>query len=442
MTNGKRTFTGLSLLAFLLMVSCSENGEGLFNPDFGYPRPQPVVNSITPASGYLAGVDLITLSGENFLPIADSNRVYFNGQPGVVLSATETSLDVRSAAGVTGNEVAVKVAVTGAEQFSEPFTYTLNAPIITASEDLKDSDVASANTSDANGNIYTHLIRDGSTIGIQQIDAATGALTEEIPPQNRSVANDLLFKDNKFLAIFSQLGAVFTWDVGSSTNWTPSFIVGTSSSINEIEFDENGYLWAAGSSPSVTRFEFANSSNSKKFNLGYNFTGIRYYNGKLYLLTNMGDAQNPDLQVLTFDIDANGDLVNEEVFFDFDNFPEGDGNITRLFSIEIASDGTVYVGVDAPLDTKQVNDNTEYFTENGIVEIKSDGSSASYLYPGVIPGNIAYMYWTDSEMLNIVPQKVITTETVGGETTEIVVQNQSLLQLNMLEKRRAPHYGD
>lgn len=429
-----RTFKRLGSLILLGLVfnACNDEADSLFDPDFGYERARPVVNSIEPSTGYLAGVDFITIVGENFHPTADSNRIYFDGQPGLVLSSTQNLMEVRPAQ-VSGDDVQVKVAVSGAEQFSEAVSYVLSPPLVSPSPDLKDGDAANASVVDANGNTYVHIVRDGSTIGIQKIDAATGAMTEAVPPSNISVFNDLLLSSsNELHAIQAKRGAVFAWELGNSTRWTPKYIVGVSSFLEELTYDEHGHLWTAGRNPSLARFEVANSANKELFDLGHELTAIRYFDGKLYL----GGVVDDNLQIYTYDVDANGALTNGQTFYNMSNFTGHE--ITNIRTLEIASDGTVYAGINTPVESENVDGTIIYSTMNGILEIAADGSEADYLYPGIVPGNIQYMFWGPEEQLNIV--QLATSISVDGEAN--LVQRQRINQLNMLDKRRAPYYGN
>jgi len=423
---------GSLLLLGLVFNACNDEADSLFDPDFGYDRAIPVVNSIEPSTGYLAGVDFITIVGENFHPTADSNRIYFDGQPGTILTSTQNLMEVRPAQ-VSGDDIEVKVAVSGAEQFSEPFSYVLNPPLLVPSPDLKDSDVANATFTDLDGNVYVHILRDGSTIGIQKIDAVTQAMSEFIPPNNISVFNDLLISSTgEVHTVQTKNGAVFSWVPGNSTRWSPKYIVGFTSSIEEIEYDEYGHLWTVGKSPSIARFEIGNPANKELFPLGHEFTTVRYFDGKLYVGGTIDDV----LQIYTFDVDANGAMTNGQTFYTMSDFSQQE--ITTIRTMEIASDGTVYVGINSPVTSENVDGSVIYKTLDGIVQIAPDGSNAEYLYPGIVPGNIQFMFWGQDEQLNIVRSRT----TIDVDAEPVVVQQQGIQQINMLDKRRAPFYGN
>jgi hypothetical protein len=74
-------------------------------PGFIY-QPTPVINSINPLRGTVNST--LTISGNNFNPVAANNVVYIGGQKAEVLNATSTTLSVK----VPGNAASGQVSVT------------------------------------------------------------------------------------------------------------------------------------------------------------------------------------------------------------------------------------------------------------------------------------------------------------------------------------------
>lgn len=421
----------LVLVLILMLSSCKKEATSLYDPDFGYNRPQPVVSAIEPASGYLSNVDYITVLGNNFHTSSDSNRIYFDGKPGVILAASETALQVRSASGVTGDNVAVKVAITGAELFSEPVTYKLDPALIPVSTELKDTDVIWGQFIADDGTIYVHILRDAISIGIQAINPVTGALTTIVPAKNISKFNDLLIgQDGTILSIQRSVRAIFKYNSETEV-WQATYIVPGSGALDDMEIDENGYLWAVGNNTRIARFEIDTPANVELYDFTANLRGVRYYNSQLFVSGNI----NGEEQIYVFDIDSNNNLTNGRSYFKLTSNSKFIDK-TRLTRLEIDTDGVLYVGVDAPIETNTIDGKLSYSTNNGIIQIESDGTS-SFLYEGVIPGNVANLYWTFDKFLNIIYEKITTTS--GGET--IIVQNHRFFSVNMLEKRGAPRYG-
>jgi hypothetical protein len=117
--------TSKSLIAFglliLMVVACEEEPESIYESGV-IGNDTPVVTSVSPDSNFSAdnvtfsGVGVVQIVGENFSPVSDFNNVFFNGSPGNVLSATETTLRVQ-VPNISGDSIEVQVAVQGAFHF-------------------------------------------------------------------------------------------------------------------------------------------------------------------------------------------------------------------------------------------------------------------------------------------------------------------------------------
>lgn len=86
--------------------------------------PAPILSTINPSNQALAGVTIITITGSNFSSDSRNNRVYFNGEPGTILNSTTTELVVK-VPNVVADTVHVKIAVVGAQNFSNIFQYKM-----------------------------------------------------------------------------------------------------------------------------------------------------------------------------------------------------------------------------------------------------------------------------------------------------------------------------
>jgi IPT/TIG domain. len=90
----------LSLLQFilpisLLIFSCEDPNypENIWDED-DQGNASPSISSVEPEEAAFAGIDTLTINGQNFSENASANLVYFNNMLGEVISATSTSLKV------------------------------------------------------------------------------------------------------------------------------------------------------------------------------------------------------------------------------------------------------------------------------------------------------------------------------------------------------------
>ena len=91
---------------------------------------QPLILSVDPTQGALAGIDTITIHGENFSENISKNIVYFDGVSAEILSSSPNSLTI-IAPNIISDSIVIKVAVEAAFNFAEfSSPYSLGAAII------------------------------------------------------------------------------------------------------------------------------------------------------------------------------------------------------------------------------------------------------------------------------------------------------------------------
>ena len=78
-------------------------------------NPSPSISSVEPDAAF-AGIDTLTISGQNFSENTSENLVYFNNMLGEVVNATSTSLSVITP-NLVSDSVQIRVAVQGAFLF-------------------------------------------------------------------------------------------------------------------------------------------------------------------------------------------------------------------------------------------------------------------------------------------------------------------------------------
>ena len=113
-----RLVTALVLLATL--SACDFEGSSLYDPD-AERNSAPVVTDVSaPFSVVLAGIDVVTVNGQNFSATPEDNIVVFddgqgNSASGTVLSASPTQLEVR-VPNLINPALRMRVAVIGSRQ--------------------------------------------------------------------------------------------------------------------------------------------------------------------------------------------------------------------------------------------------------------------------------------------------------------------------------------
>ena len=404
----------------LIFSNCGDENS-IFDPEFQLPAERPVVTNISPDPEYLAGVDSVIVTGQNFSDVEEEVVINFGGSPGVILSATTTELIVRPGT-IHGTNLPVQVGVRDAEFLSERYPYTLRQP----QGFYPGTDVSYVPTTpvgiDGDNNIYTIIDRNG-VIRYTKI-APDGTITRDLvkyPGEPRPDPNDTrpypadstmrftAYSDleigpgNDLFLTQQGIRAIFTKTFGDDKRegvWAASSSSGLK--INALVFDDNGFLWVVGlDSDQIHRFNASNKSETK-FPFTGQFNAVAFFenNNELYV----GGEINGSQQVWKFAIDGGGNLGAGELYFDFGaNY---DGLITSLI---FASNGELLIGNDGATSIVRVFPTLRH----------------KPFYSGMIKEGTFSITWRDDEFAVVV---------VGGDAA-------SLNFMDMFDRTRAGIFG-
>lgn len=425
-----KNITRIVLLAVITtgLISCKD-GNSVYNPDYEPTETDPVITNITPERGYLAGVDSVHIIGENFASEIDSMIINFGGSPGIIKRASKTELIVRP--GIIHSDTPedlldVKVAVRGAENFSDPFRYYLAQPFGTYYGLVSQDNPTSSVAIDEQNNIYT-IIENGGVIRYTRI-TPDGTVTQDLtryPGETReggafptdstmrftaytsmvvAPSGNLLLAQQGLRAIFQK---TFGDDLRESV-WTASS--DGDLQIRDMIFDNNGFLWVVGfGSNAVHRFN-ASSRDESTFPLAGEFSSVAFFSNENQLF--VGGEINGGQKVWKFDIDGNGNIGQGELYFDFGEYYEG-----TVSDMVFASNGELLItagvlaeGVDR---------------DASIVRVFPDGKH-QLLFEGMLKPGAFDITWRDDNI------------------AVVTVQNEdetSVNFLNMYDRERAGIYG-
>ena len=349
----------LGLAIITSLISCKD-GISVYNPDYESSQPKPVITSISPLDGYLAGVDSVIISGSNFATHTDSLTINFGGSPGVILNASKSELIVRP--GTTwGDDLDVRVSVRGAEFFSDIYNYTLFQPFGVYPGLTIDDAPTSPIAIDDQDNIYT-IINTNNVIRYKRIspDGVVTIDTTRAPvdgaPTNITMRfdtySDIEAGPGGLLLMTQQnIRAIFQKTFGDGLRegvWAASS--SSAFKIRDIVFDNNGFLWVVGfDSDQIHRFTAASPGGSEaKFPFVGNLSSVAFHSVTNELF--VGGEIEGTQQVWKFTIDGSGNIGAGELYFDFGAYYEG-----TLTSMVLASNGELLIttgaqvaGVDKP----------------------------------------------------------------------------------------------
>lgn len=385
-----KVFTVLVFLSTILLISCNEDPTpSLYELPAGN-LPAPSITGLNPSTQGLAGVTKIIITGSNFSHEVKNNFVYFNGKPGTVLSATPTQLTVL-AANVVSDVVLVKVAVLGADNYSNIYNYKLVSPW----KEFYVFDKVAEKP-------YGIFLDNGNNLLVSLFGKGVWKITPDsvkslyIPIGNNAQKWDN-FRYGPGGELYGVRSARGVWKLVENVAPAAFWAAPAAGAIIALEFDSNQNLWTLNNSNTIYKFK------QDKTVTAYPFTGvfraIRIFNNDLYVAVSKDNIE----QVWKIPI-LNGDLGTPELYFDVTNIKPS----AKITAITFAADGDLIIGTDKG--------------PNPILVVKPD-KSYSELYPGVIPANsVVSMFWPSTgtsiyfvrgEELNLdVPPKIIVSQTV------------------------------
>ena len=363
---------GLAGFLLFLIYGC-EMGDA-FNLYEDYEleiAPQPVIHEVDPPDSYLAGVDKITIMGENFHPDTEMNRVFFNDNEGMVLSGNEEMLEVRPADEV-GDSVMIRVEVRDSDKFSEKYAYQLESAYDRL-EGLRGVDQPFGLTVDPEGNVYFSNATPEGNQGIVKLNPETGEREVIVDQTNwRYIALAYGPDDKVYMSRAGDLSLIYRDDGNSGEQ---VFYFGERGrQFNDLTFDSQGYLWAAGLNEGGDFDDLLRvdeEGNEELFRFNADVGALAYRDGYLYA----GGRMAGESGIWRFDLSSNHMAGQRELYFDFGTQTGEDPLITAL---NFTSEGKLFVGTDGSMP---------------VVLIDEQATDWQEFYPGIVHGETYAMAW-------------------------------------------------
>lgn len=402
MKKQKQIFSLAIVITFAFIIcSCNQDpAPSLFGP--APSGSTPVISSVAPANAALAGVSEVSINGSNFSSVNEENLVFFGTAQATVLQSSPTQLVVKAPA-LIQNNLDIKIAVKGIENFSNIMKYNLLEAVGIYYAFTKGVDDPMAVTVDKNKNVFVNVMDKG----IKKI-SPTGTLTDFAPKGGESFFFDLKMGSNNILYGTRNLRAIFQIEEGKPSATFVTFPTGIS--IISIDFDENKNIWAAGSGGNI--YSVTSAKVSTAFPIDYTISSVRVYNGYLYVA---GKNDNEEA-VYRYKINSNTSLGSKEKYFDI-GAKYGLKKV-QVGAITFSADGDLMLGTDM----------TDAF-----VLVNSGGSGTTF-YTGLIKPIVKSMAWGTNKNLFYVREYM---EAGSGGTVSIY---HSLVRVDM-QKLSAPYYG-
>ena len=366
----KRFLINSFIFFSLVAVSCKDS-DSVFDPDFEF-APDPVITSIEPVEGYLAGIDSITIIGENFGSSVDEVTVDFDGTPGIVLSASPTRLGIRPAP-VVGENVGVKVSARNAVNFSNVVSYKLDEAIFPIFG-YTQAENSSAITVNKDGDIVFGLLNaSGISQGIKRW-RSDDTVEDYLPSQNNWLS--LKFgPDDSIYGVFNNFGVYRELNGSIDTN---PFAVGNGDErFRSIDFGKNDFLWVVGDNENIARVNVSDGSITR-FPFTANLRAVRYYDDKLYVAGVFTADTVQTQEIWSIDVSSSDELTNPVQLYSSGN--EMSEEDIQFLDITFDIDGQMYLGTN---------------TGSGVYTWSQE-KGLNEFYPGLISATGFSLSWLDS----------------------------------------------
>jgi hypothetical protein len=352
------------LTAVVVISACdTDSSSTLYDPNATF-DPDPVISGISPADSALAGVSVVTIAGQNFSATQGNNLVYFGPTRAQNLGASATELRV-----LTPNEpspsVSIRIAVIGAENFSNTVTYKLN-PAAVSFAGVGMFEEPAAITTDVDGNVYVSMIENSLPDGIQII-TPTGDRSPFIASAFRW--DDLEFGPDGYLYAVRNLRAVFRFPPGGGSQETWTALADRNIRLSTIAFDSADNLWAGGGNAQIYRIA------PDKSVLNVDFSGdvsdMIAFEGYLYASVERDGVATVD----RIPLDASGNPGTPETYFSITDA------VGKTFvpgnALAFAASGELFIGTELP---------------DPVLLVRPDGSW-EYFYAGVLEPTVFRLAW-------------------------------------------------
>ncbi len=372
-----RPLSLLSLLALVVLVAACDSGPGgsLYDPDAS-DNSTPLISSVSPEGVVLAGIDEITITGQNFSPVPSENLVFFddatgNVARGTVLAASATELRVK-APNLPNPNLRMRISVRGAENFSNAVAFPLTPAIVPFGDlDVNVEEEVFGLTPDGAGGIFASMVSDGSSIGIKRFSAdgtRSDYFSSTFPWYDLTVGADGELYGAR------RIRALFRLPEGGSQQTFVALPSGVT--LNTIATSSSGAIWTAGSSTSPANagiYRVSPDGATTLFPFSERVVDLVVFEGSLYAAT--------PAAVWRFPIGP-GDALGEGT-------PHVDlasklGTNEQATALAFAADGTIFIGTNAATDP--------------MIEVPA-GGEATRLYPGVLTSPVTSMAWGPGSIL-------------------------------------------
>lgn len=376
-----------AVLALVLTLAACDSGEGssLYDPN-ATDNAAPVIASVTPGGVVLAGVDVVTITGQNFSATLADNIVVFddaagNSANGTILSASPTQIEVR-VPNLPNAALRIRVAVVGAQNYSNAVSFPLTPAFVRFGE-IGRTEIPFGIAADADGTLYVSLSNEGSSVGVQRI-SAEGERDPSLYFASSFPWPGLARVGDRLIGV-RRLRAVFELPEGGAQRVVSAFQP-TTLSLVAVTGGPDGTIYSGGNT--MTLFRIAADGSTSETPFPATIRALAFANGTLYAVS--GATDDAPSRVYALAVSADGSVGTPTVVGDLPtdgDLPVLGDRLVAGNAIAVAEDGTLLIGLNRMTDP--------------IVVMSASGTTTP-LYPGVIAGPVTALDYGAGSQLYMV----------------------------------------
>jgi hypothetical protein len=330
----------------------------------------PVITEIQPSAA-TPGVNTITIVGENFAVLPDSNDVYFDNTIIEQIEASSTSITVRRP-NLVNDSCAIKV-VSRDKLYTAKYNqlYEID-PVIESYGNFIENMLLSSIAIDSADNIY--VTKGSAPRTIYRVTAA--GVKDTLGEARGDVTDAVIGPDGR-------LYLLTTWRdiqvVDPATKVIATWVTVTGKNMKFGDFDNYGYFYAAGVRTDLVIIAPDLSNRLSGVYLTWEILTVHEHNGYLYIAAKPPAGQAVAIGIWRHAIGAGGTLGAQELVFNYGTTPYA---ARTLRAIAFAADGSMFIATDA---TTAMLD--------PILVVDPSMSQIDYFYKGIVPSYCRDLCW-------------------------------------------------
>jgi hypothetical protein len=380
----KQILATFMIVSIMVMTGCEYDGPTAMYYQKSAQTTPPVITKLKPDKAATAGINYITIDGENFSEVADKNKVYIDGYQAEIVNHSDTSIRIRRP-NRSGDSLSVKVTVFGAIEIAEYGPYKID-PVFTPYGKFLSSVELGATVVDRNENVY---IFENNTPNryIYKI-TPDGERTLFGSNPILSMVYDAIVGPNGNLIIFMKQREIYHLDLASGAD-TIAVWATVAKRVSLGDFDSFGNLYTTGARRTditVVKPDF--SSRLLGLYASDEILWLRVYENFIYALVDITtpDELNPKLAIWRHIIlDSDGNLSDRELVLDWSK--SGEFAESKPITFTFSDDGNIYIGTDHV---------------HPIMFLDPDDGKKDVVYKGILPSSAANIVWGNGNYLYMI----------------------------------------